>query len=197
MVQLAISKQGAYGTIHDSLLKIKVTKTQIINGDTTVIVFDSMPPRTDAYLQATYEELNKESIEVKGILGLKGIPKKSDTASCSQSIAYYDGLIKNAKDESEREKLRTGKQKAYIDCLKETKSKSPYQHSFFMKLIGWLLTALAISLGAPFWFDLLNKFVKLRESGPKQTPTALQDRPATAAAAGIPIKGSDNKEIKG
>jgi hypothetical protein len=25
-----------------------------------------------------------------------------------------------------------------------------------------LLTALAISLGAPFWFDLLNKFIVIR-----------------------------------
>ena len=32
------------------------------------------------------------------------------------------------------------------------------------KLIGWLVTALAISLGAPFWFDLLNKLMKLRTS---------------------------------
>jgi len=30
--------------------------------------------------------------------------------------------------------------------------------------LGWLLTALAISLGAPFWFDLLNKLMKLRSS---------------------------------
>ena len=29
---------------------------------------------------------------------------------------------------------------------------------------GILLTALAISLGAPFWFDLLNRFVKLRSA---------------------------------
>ena len=30
--------------------------------------------------------------------------------------------------------------------------------------IGWLLTALAISLGAPFWFDLLNKFIVIRST---------------------------------
>lgn len=35
---------------------------------------------------------------------------------------------------------------------------------WFMTLIGWLLTALAISLGAPFWFDLLNRLMKLRSS---------------------------------
>jgi hypothetical protein len=33
-------------------------------------------------------------------------------------------------------------------------------HHFF----GFLITAIAISLGAPFWFDLLNKVMKLRTS---------------------------------
>jgi hypothetical protein len=27
---------------------------------------------------------------------------------------------------------------------------------------GWLLTALAISLGAPFWFDMLGKVISIR-----------------------------------
>lgn len=31
-------------------------------------------------------------------------------------------------------------------------------------ILGWLLTALAISLGAPFWFDLLNKFIVIRST---------------------------------
>jgi len=31
--------------------------------------------------------------------------------------------------------------------------------------LGWLLTAMAISLGAPFWFDILNKVVTVRASG--------------------------------
>ncbi len=33
------------------------------------------------------------------------------------------------------------------------------------KLIGLLLTAGAVSLGAPFWFDLANKFINIRNSG--------------------------------
>lgn len=32
------------------------------------------------------------------------------------------------------------------------------------KLLGWLLTAVAVSLGAPFWFDLLNKFMVVRST---------------------------------
>ena len=31
-------------------------------------------------------------------------------------------------------------------------------------LFGWLLTALAISLGAPFWFDILNKIIVIRST---------------------------------
>ncbi len=31
-------------------------------------------------------------------------------------------------------------------------------------LLGWLISALAISMGAPFWFDLLNKVMKLRSA---------------------------------
>jgi hypothetical protein len=38
------------------------------------------------------------------------------------------------------------------------------------KLLGFLITAIAISLGAPFWFDLLNKLVKIRTAGKKEGP---------------------------
>ncbi len=30
--------------------------------------------------------------------------------------------------------------------------------------LGWILTAVAISMGAPFWFDMLNKVVAVRSS---------------------------------
>lgn len=36
--------------------------------------------------------------------------------------------------------------------------------SFVAKLLGLLLTALAVSLGAPFWFDVLNKFMVVRST---------------------------------
>lgn len=39
------------------------------------------------------------------------------------------------------------------------------------KVLGLISTALAISLGAPFWTDLLNSFVNLRRGG-KKPPTA-------------------------
>ena len=33
--------------------------------------------------------------------------------------------------------------------------------------VGWLLTAIAVSLGAPFWFDTLSKFINIRAAGTK------------------------------
>jgi hypothetical protein len=35
---------------------------------------------------------------------------------------------------------------------------------------GWLLTILAMSLGAPFWFDTLGRLSRLRSSGKPETP---------------------------
>lgn len=32
------------------------------------------------------------------------------------------------------------------------------------RILGWLLTAIAVSLGAPFWFDVLNKFMVVRST---------------------------------
>ena len=42
-------------------------------------------------------------------------------------------------------------------------------------LFGFLITAFAISLGAPFWFDLLNRFVNLRSGGVKPAPVNKPD----------------------
>ncbi len=42
---------------------------------------------------------------------------------------------------------------------------TPYD--VLLKLLGWTVTALAVSLGAPFWFDLLRKLVNIRSSGNK------------------------------
>lgn len=40
-------------------------------------------------------------------------------------------------------------------------------YDWAVKVLGWIITAIAISLGAPFWFDLLKKIVNLRSTGEK------------------------------
>ena len=47
----------------------------------------------------------------------------------------------------------------------------------FKLICGWILSGLAIAMGAPFWFDILNKVINVRNAGPK--PTAYtKDQPS-------------------
>lgn len=43
----------------------------------------------------------------------------------------------------------------------------PILGTWVVNLLGWILTAFAVSLGAPFWFDLVNKLVNVRMVGQK------------------------------
>lgn len=43
----------------------------------------------------------------------------------------------------------------------------PSATKILLALVGWLITAVAISLGAPFWFDALSKLAHLRTTGKK------------------------------
>jgi hypothetical protein len=48
----------------------------------------------------------------------------------------------------------------------------------WFRVFGWLFTAAALSLGAPFWFDLLNKFMVVRSTvkpKEKSQPEASKD----------------------
>ncbi|MGI9597874.1 MAG: hypothetical protein ACR2QK_17045 [Acidimicrobiales bacterium] len=46
--------------------------------------------------------------------------------------------------------------------------------AWFYRLLGIVVTGAAVALGAPFWFDLLNKFVNFRAAGPKPQRTATE-----------------------
>lgn len=46
------------------------------------------------------------------------------------------------------------------------------------RLVGWLLTTVAVSLGAPFWFDVLNRTANLRNSARPPAPVATGVSPA-------------------
>jgi len=50
---------------------------------------------------------------------------------------------------------------------------------FFKSLLGWIITALALSLGAPFWFDMLNKLMKVRSSIPSGSQDEKQKQQAS------------------
>jgi hypothetical protein len=56
--------------------------------------------------------------------------------------------------------------------------------TLFTLSAGWFLTAIAASLGAPFWFDLLGRFVNIRAAGKapgEKDATATPTRPPPAS----------------
>ena len=40
-------------------------------------------------------------------------------------------------------------------------------NAWIWMIVGWVLTALAVSFGAPFWFDALKNLLNVRNAGPK------------------------------
>lgn len=65
-------------------------------------------------------------------------------------------------------------------------SEFPKPNQLPIVLLGWLITAFAVSLGAPFWFDLLNKFVNVRASGkaPEEQPKSPKEVPVPKQPGG-------------
>ena len=58
---------------------------------------------------------------------------------------------------------------------------------WILRIIGWSATAFAVSLGAPFWFDLLNRFIKVRSSIKSPEP----DKPIEAKPNGSEEQGGN------
>ncbi len=59
-----------------------------------------------------------------------------------------------------------------------------FLYAIWDNLFGWLITALAICLGAPFWFDLLKKLVNIRNA-----PRPPDEKPPTTYGGGSPAGG--------
>lgn len=63
-----------------------------------------------------------------------------------------------AADERVRSRTGLGKAFAWIGYFFR-------EHFTLFNILGWALTVLALSLGAPFWFDIMKKIVNVRNAG--------------------------------
>jgi len=107
--------------------------------------------------------INGDIAKVNGMLGLgwSGL-KLTDSVSCKVCICEET----------------SGFWSSFWSCLK---CGFNVVGKCLLMFLGWLITALALSLGAPFWFDLLNKLMKLRNSisSPATTQTNRKDEETT------------------
>ena len=96
-------------------------------------------------------------------------------------VTAKEALPQNAEQERERIKRMSAEIKQLglpIGWSREpndTKALPSDVGGWALKIIGLSLTAIAVSLGAPFWFDVLNKLVNIRSVG-KQPERSHQEK---------------------
>ena len=216
MVQMAINNKDKYQATIAAMdtafaAKLKTTK------DTVVVQYIS-----DSLLRQTYQSMVADAENANKILAL-GKPWKDSCKICEDSlpaknkitrapvIEAFKKLADSKPPLSSRLQRHVNQQlqllqkdqhfadrcKFIEERLENTTFKySPNQEGGWTTFFGWVITALAISLGAPFWFDLLNKFIQLRGTGTRPSG----DKPVAANAASpdnTTTKTSEGKTIRG
>lgn len=177
MVQLAIHTAPTYQGFVDSIKKAKPVydSTHHIVGYMST---DSGGNRiSNALMDSAYSTLQKDQQAAGNILGL-GWENQDSCKACQ-------ALKKRLRQYKKKDPMRAVIQRELIACKKQYHCKNPYQGGFGEMLAGWVITALAISLGAPFWFDLLSKFVQVRAlknsaDGPASPSPASSSGPDTS-----------------
>ncbi len=112
---------------------------------------------TEAILKQAIAFANNPSVEIKDRLNADNIPKE-DSLYQKELVQINEDMGLIIKDLNSFVGIGWKK-----DTLQEITS-SPEQ--LFKTLLGWFITSIAISFGAPFWFDLLKKIVSVRTSIP-------------------------------
>ncbi|WP_303315280.1 hypothetical protein Q4Q34_15730 [Flavivirga abyssicola] len=156
---------------NDSLHKISQTLQKDIVRAQNIIASNWRIP--DRILNNPVKDIPKDftkhgyKLVVWDIMRGRDNKKKVKKDTVDVSILVHKSIDKALFEKSIRPTSRADFNKGIIDVNKRN-----YKWSYvfkskgfrFMHLWGYVLTALAISLGSPFWFDLLNRLIKLRSS---------------------------------
>jgi hypothetical protein len=107
-----------------------------------------------------WQDTSLRSQMVKAAMGIDG-PKPlpaSSAAEGAEDLSKVKGAFDNA--EATLKPLPIG--------WSDTRASDLGSFAWWpLHIFGWLLTGLAVSLGAPFWFDILTKVMNVRGAGPK------------------------------
>lgn len=128
--------------------------------------------------------LNVNPITVAAYLSHNDVARAAVTARAQAAVKGTEFGARDyyaAKSELDSLSLPIGWSKGHGMALQQPAPGSRYEvwNQLLGPLIGWLLTALATTLGAPFWFDVLNKVMVIRSTvkpHEKSREEASQDR---------------------
>ena len=115
---------------------------------------------------AIYERLESDPAALAAVVNLAEdfVSQNEDADLTSEENAEFQGKVDEIKSliDNQIEAVKSPLGLGWKNVTWEDATDVP---TVLRKLLGWIVTALAVSLGAPFWFDLLRKMVNIRQSG--------------------------------
>jgi hypothetical protein len=107
--------------------------------------------------------------------------------AAARDSSYVNGTKKYTAARAELDSLRLPMGWAGAHLTLATPEWRPW-NDVVSPLIGWIVTAMAATLGAPFWFDMLNKVMVVRSTvkpHEKSPEESSEDKQTTASKAAI------------
>ncbi len=106
---------------------------------------------------------------------------KPNDPKAGAPVAPHNNDVLTKEESSELSELIVG----WKDAAKEWKEKKggALFGAILLHFLGLLFTMAAVSLGAPFWFDTLNRFMNIRSAG--RAPDEPRDKSSTAPATPV------------
>jgi len=153
------------------LLVIGVILSVAINADSITIgnVLWHNGPLRDSVVAAA-EEIAKENVLAPPVSST-GVVTPTPVFSGSLGLTGLP-LIQQVITETKNLQLPLGWNQNPLDGASDPTIVPNNFPDWLLKILGLLATTIAISLGAPFWFDLLNKIVNIRTAlKPPSTPS--------------------------
>lgn len=111
-------------------------------------------PEARAVLVQSAEKLLSQQKAIEAQLGNTGKPEDSSLDAVKKKTEKAQAAYDNAVSKLEQTGLNLGWEK-----------NSESQINWLSKIVGLLVSALAVSLGAPFWFQILQRFMQIRGAG--------------------------------
>jgi hypothetical protein len=124
--------------------------------------------RDEAVRSALVKQVEIETADPRSTLKYEDAKKEINSASLSLPIGWSDGW-------------KRPRQGVWYDWV--------------VLFLGWLMTAFAATMGAPFWFDMLNKVMVIRstvkphEKSPEEASEDRQRPAATSNVASVDVEG--------
>ncbi|TCJ17771.1 hypothetical protein EPD60_06175 [Flaviaesturariibacter flavus] len=134
----------------------------------------------DSMLRQTYTMLQDDAAAAGNVLGMGWHDSREwkQYAALRDSLAATKASLKKQPDEA----ALTARVAVLQSAITQLEPKVHDKFDWSTSLLGWIITGLALTLGAPFWFDLLNKLISIRSAGAKPKPAAKDDDDNAPAA---------------